>query len=117
MALRLSLILLAQVDEDGWAIAQMGDQEVLAEFDRMLENMNLSEEKKEPLLHLPLSKKREMLSMHSRNRARTQFHSPADYIQYLSNSVRGAKAHLFAKLRAVSIFNKFAKPSVVCTQY
>ncbi len=43
------------------------------------------QEKKAPLLHLPLSKKREMLSMHSRNQARTQFHSPADYIQYLSN--------------------------------
>ncbi len=77
-----------EVDEDGWNIAQMSDQEVLAEFDRMLENMNLSEEKKEPLNHLPLSKKREMLSMHSRNQARTQFHSPADYIQYLSNPVR-----------------------------
>ena len=51
----------------------------------MLENMNLSEEKKEPLLMLPLVKKREMLSMNSRNMARTQFHSPADYIQYLSN--------------------------------
>ena len=34
-----------EVDEDGWNIAQMSDQEVLAEFDRMLENMNLSEVK------------------------------------------------------------------------
>lgn len=34
---------------------------------------------------MPLSKKREMLTMNNRNMARTQFHSPADYIQYLSN--------------------------------
>ncbi len=46
---------------------------------------SLGQEKKEPLINLPMSKKREMLSMNSRNMARTQFHSPADYIQYLSN--------------------------------
>ena len=32
-----------EVDEGGWTISQMSDQEVLAEFDKMLENMNLSE--------------------------------------------------------------------------
>ena len=48
--------------------------------------MNLGEDKKRPLQDLPMSKKREMLTMNSRNMARTQFHSPADYIQYLSNS-------------------------------
>jgi hypothetical protein len=31
------------------------------------------QEKKEPLLMLPLAKKREMLSMNSRNMARTKF--------------------------------------------
>ena len=42
------------------------------------------QEKKEPLLMLPLAKKREMLSMNSRNMARTKFQSPSDYIEYLS---------------------------------
>ncbi|QQP38860.1 Putative LOC100741633 [Caligus rogercresseyi] len=75
-----------EVDEESWtAIAQLSDNETHAEFEKMLENMNLSEEKKQPLLHLSLNKKREMLSMNSRNIARTQFHSPTDYIQYLSN--------------------------------
>ncbi len=45
-----------------------------------------SQEKREPLINLPLCKKRDMLSMNSRNMARTQFQSPADYIQYLSNA-------------------------------
>ena len=35
---------------------------------------------------LPLAKKREMLSMNSRNMARTKFQSPGDYIEYLSGS-------------------------------
>ena len=64
----------------------MPDHEVNLEFEKMLENMNLSEEKKQPLVNLPLSKKRDMLSMNNKTMARTQFHSPADYIQYLSNS-------------------------------
>ena len=32
-----------EVEEDGWNINQMPDQEVLIEFEKMLENMNLSE--------------------------------------------------------------------------
>jgi diaphanous 2 len=75
-----------EAEEENWNISQMPDFEVQAEFEKMLENMNLSEEKKEPLRMLPLSKKRDMLSMNSKTMARTQFTSPADYIQYLSNS-------------------------------
>ncbi|XP_040571681.1 protein diaphanous isoform X5 [Lepeophtheirus salmonis] len=75
------------VDEESWtAISQLSDSEIHVEFEKMLENMNLSEEKKQPLLMLSLNKKRDMLSMNSRNIARTQFHSPTDYIQYLSNT-------------------------------
>ena len=75
-----------EVDEDSWSINQMPDHEVLTEFEKMLENMNLSEDKKQPLISLPMSKKREMLTMSSKSMARTQLHSPADYIQYLSNA-------------------------------
>eukprot|EP00095_Tigriopus_kingsejongensis_P005027 maker-scaffold139_size317827-snap-gene-2.29 protein:Tk05027 transcript:maker-scaffold139_size317827-snap-gene-2.29-mRNA-1 annotation:"protein diaphanous-like isoform x2" len=75
-----------EVEEDTWNnITKMTDQEVLKEFEKMLENMNLSEEKKEPLRALDIDKKRNMLSMNSRNIARTQFHSPGDYIQYLAS--------------------------------
>ncbi|XP_059080530.1 protein diaphanous-like isoform X3 [Tigriopus californicus] len=76
-----------EVEEDTWnSISQMDDQEVLQEFEKMLENMNLNEEKKQPLRDLDIAKKRSMLSMNNRNIARTQFHSPADYIQFLSGS-------------------------------
>ena len=75
-----------EVDEDSWSINQMPDHEVDAEFEKMLENMNLADEKKKPLQLLPLSKKRDMLTMNTKNQARTQFHSANDYIQYLSNS-------------------------------
>merc|ERR1719233_305490 len=48
--------------------------------------MNLTEEKKEPLRRIPLNKKREMLTMNNKTVARNRFDSPADYIQFLSNS-------------------------------
>ena len=41
-----------EVDEDGWNINQMPDHEVLAEFEKMLENMNLSEVKFTMTLHV-----------------------------------------------------------------
>merc|ERR1719290_521632 len=63
----------------------MSDDDIMQEFEKMLENMNLSEEKKEPLRMLPISKKRDMLTMNSKTVARNRFDSPADYIQYLSN--------------------------------
>ncbi len=74
-----------EVDEENFNISQMPDYEVQAEFEKMLENMNLSEEKKEPLRKLPLQQKRDMLAMNTKTMARSQFHNPADYIQYLSN--------------------------------
>ena len=43
----------------------------------------ISEEKKAPLLQMPMSKKRDMLSMNTKTMARTQYESPNDYIQYL----------------------------------
>ena len=63
-----------EVDEDSWSINQMPDHEVVVEFEKMLENMNLSDDKKQPLILLPMSKKREMLTMSSKSMARTQFH-------------------------------------------
>merc|ERR550519_154791 len=62
----------------------MTDQDIMQEFEKMLENMNLTEEKKEPLRLLPIGKKRDMLTMNSKTTARNSFNSPNDYIQYLS---------------------------------
>lgn len=44
----------------------MTESELLMEFERMLENMNLTEEKKHPLRSLSESKMREMLALHMR---------------------------------------------------
>ena len=92
-----------EAEEEGRNIGQMSDQvasphltsylisqhftfqDILEEFEKMLENMNLTEEKKEPLRMLPINKKRDMLTMNSKSMARTKFDSPADYIQFLSN--------------------------------
>jgi len=73
-----------EADEMSWNIGQMTDQDITQEFEKMLENMNLTEEKKEPLRLLPISKKRDMLTMNSKTTARNSFNSPNDYIQYLS---------------------------------
>ena len=51
-------------------ISHMGEEEIGVEFERMLENMNLTEEKKEPLRRIPLNKKREMLTMNNKTVAR-----------------------------------------------
>ena len=50
-------------------VSKMSESELLDEFERMLENMNLTEEKKEPLRRLHLTKKREMLTLHLRTNA------------------------------------------------
>ena len=57
-------------DDHGGNIGQMGEKEISVEFEKMLENMNLTEEKKEPLRRIPLNKKREMLTMNSKTVAR-----------------------------------------------
>ena len=51
-------------------VERMTDKDILLEFEKMLENMNLTEEKKEPLRRNPISKKKEMLIMHLKNNAR-----------------------------------------------
>merc|ERR1719341_751634 len=90
-----------EAEEEGWTIGQMSDQDIMEEFEKMLENMNLSEEKKEPLRLLPLNKKRDMLTMNSKSVARTKFDSPADYIQFLSNPELSSskKQHCIESLR------------------
>ena len=66
-------------EEEGWNTGQMSDQES-EDFEKMLENMNLTEEKKEPLRRLP-NNMRDILTMNSKSVSV----SPVDYIQFLSN--------------------------------
>ena len=54
------------------AVERMTDKDVVREFEKMLENMNLTEEKKEPLRRNLISKKKEMLIMHLKNTARVK---------------------------------------------
>lgn len=52
------------------ALERLTDREIVLEFEKMLENMNLTEEKKEPLRRNLISKKKEMLIMQLKNNAR-----------------------------------------------
>ena len=90
-------------EDEGVNFSKMGEKEILKEFEKMLENMNLTEEKKEPLRRIQSSKKREMLTMNNKKTVarvnnsfsllpfihfyvqNSELDSPADYINYLSN--------------------------------
>lgn len=54
----------SEMDENAAALDLMNEDEVNQAFEKMLDDMNLSEEKKEPLRLQPLLRKKEMLSMH-----------------------------------------------------
>ena len=51
-------------------ISRMSEMELDKEFEKMLDNMNLSDLKKEPLRRLEPHKKREMLTMHNKTNTR-----------------------------------------------
>lgn len=51
-------------------ISRMSEMELDKEFEKMLDNMNLSDLKKEPLRRLGPHKKREMLTMHNKTNNR-----------------------------------------------
>ena len=69
-------------------MTQNKDLDILKIFEILFENMNLSEEKKEPLRKLSMDKKIEMLSMNNmskdvaktKDNAKTKLDSPSDYI-------------------------------------
>ncbi|RWS14558.1 protein diaphanous-like isoform X2 [Dinothrombium tinctorium] len=65
------------------------DDDINAKFEEMLNDMNLSEEKKAPLRTRPMPIKKEMLEMHWKSehftQKRSRFVHPQDYIDYLLN--------------------------------
>jgi len=79
----------SELDENAhMAVDSMNEDEVNDAFEKMLDDMNLSEEKKEPLRLQPLIRKKEMLSMHMKGtvqKHRNRYDTPQDYITYLAN--------------------------------
>ncbi|XP_018057951.1 PREDICTED: protein diaphanous [Atta colombica] len=76
-----------EIEQQRCIIERMDEETVNDRFEEMLANMNLTEEKKEPLRQQSESKKKEMLVLHykgSIQENRSKFDKPADYIQYLA---------------------------------
>ncbi|XP_012224016.1 protein diaphanous isoform X2 [Linepithema humile] len=76
-----------EIEQQRCIIEKMDEETVNDRFEEMLANMNLTEEKKEPLRQQSESKKKEMLVLHYKGSiqdTRSKFDKPADYIQYLA---------------------------------
>ncbi|XP_011879316.1 PREDICTED: protein diaphanous isoform X2 [Vollenhovia emeryi] len=76
-----------ELEQQRSIIERMDEETVNDRFEEMLANMNLTEEKKEPLRQQSESKKKEMLVLHYKGSIqdnRSKFDKPADYIQYLA---------------------------------
>ncbi|XP_031777153.1 protein diaphanous isoform X5 [Nasonia vitripennis] len=76
-----------EVEQQRCMIERMDEETTNDKFEELLANMNLSEEKKEPLRQQSERKKKEMLILHYKGSiqdSRNKFDKPADYIQYLS---------------------------------
>ena len=67
----------SELDENAhMAVDNMNEDEVNSAFEKMLDDMNLSEEKKEPLRLQPFIRKKEMLAMHMKGTVQVNtFHS------------------------------------------
>nr|XP_034173007.1 protein diaphanous isoform X3 [Osmia lignaria] len=76
-----------EIEQQRCIIERMDKETMNDRFEEMLANMNLTEEKKEPLRQQSETKKKEMLVLHykgSIQENRSKFDKPADYIQYLA---------------------------------
>ncbi|XP_058123018.1 protein diaphanous [Anopheles ziemanni] len=68
---------------------KMSEAEVNQLFLEILEDMNIPQDKRDPLLEKPLEEKRKMIMMHvkgktsTEHRANSRFEKPSDYVQYL----------------------------------
>ncbi|KAH0953784.1 hypothetical protein HN011_009923, partial [Eciton burchellii] len=76
-----------EIEQQRCIIERMDEETVNDRFEEMLANMNLTEEKKEPLRQQSETKKKEMLVLHYKGSIqdnRSKFDKPADYIHYLA---------------------------------
>ncbi|XP_046422327.1 protein diaphanous isoform X1 [Neodiprion fabricii] len=77
----------SEIEQQASIIERMDEETMNDKFEDMLNDMNLTEEKKAPLRQQPDMNKRKMLVMHCKGSIqenRSKFDKPADYIQYLA---------------------------------
>lgn len=76
-----------ELEEQENAISELDENSTNDKFEEMLDDMNLTEEKKEPLRMQPTENKKKMLINHYKGltqESRNRLDKPADYINYLS---------------------------------
>lgn len=88
-------------------VNSLGEEEVNREFERMLDDMNLTDEKREPLMNRTLMEKREMLSMHLKGTAAggkrsSRYETAMDYVNFLSSENTSAEK-LFRGIESLRI--------------
>ncbi|KAL1452187.1 hypothetical protein WDU94_006485 [Cyamophila willieti] len=79
------------MDEEENRLEKLKPEELNQKFEDMLNDMNLSDEKKEPLRRQPLANKKKMLLMHYKGMVtscenKNKFDKPLEYIQYLGQA-------------------------------
>lgn len=82
------------------------DAEVERQFEKMLDDMNLTEEKKEPLRRRNIKQKREMLKMQHKGtvqQTRLKFTTGSDYVNYLRNHKDQSRDKLMNCLESLRI--------------
>ncbi|KAI1294579.1 Protein diaphanous -like protein 3 [Halotydeus destructor] len=89
-------------------LESLSEQEINSKFEEMLDDMNLSEEKKEPLRRRDLKQKLDMLQMHIKTDAlqqakKSRLITPVDYINHLENSHEVSFAKLFSTMESLRV--------------
>lgn len=89
----------------------MSEPEIMAKFEELLDDMNLSEEKKAPLRSKPLVAKKEMLKMHlkgldsgpsaSSSSSKSRCVNPPDYINALTHASDSSVSKLLSTLPTI----------------
>ncbi|XP_055958630.1 protein diaphanous homolog 2-like [Patella vulgata] len=78
-----------QDDDGGFTpdpFSQMTDKDINEKFEKLLDDMNLTEEKKAPLRQRDVKLKRSMLSMHYKGATKPDKETPQEFIQELQNA-------------------------------
>ncbi|XP_059482585.1 protein diaphanous isoform X2 [Neocloeon triangulifer] len=99
-----------EIEEQEFMIEHLDDDGVNDHFEKMLDNLNLTEEKKQPLRNQPMMNKRQMLKMQYKGttlKSDEKFHSASDYIEYLQHpDLSVAKLHSCVQSLRIALTNK-----------
>ncbi|CAB3371123.1 Hypothetical predicted protein [Cloeon dipterum] len=100
----------AEVDEPEFMFEHLDDNGINEHFEKMLDNLNLTEEKKQPLRNQPMMNKRQMLKMQYKgttSKNDEKFHTAHDYIEYLQqNDLSVSKLHSCVQSLRIALTNK-----------